>query len=109
MTAERTTTIHAIVWEEDDQHVVSWGWSGTSMLGPIPFDGWFNRYMFDGDVKAARAFADRLVLCDTRELQIEMSQHYSVGSYQGCWNAPIVYETSKRHTGGEPWRVVEAS
>lgn len=99
-----TTTITAIVTREDDTYHVYFTSVLASPISKIGGDRWFAPMYspLGDDLGAAKAYADRLVNLDVDQYDREVMQpNYRIGcgSYQGCWNAPIQYRTSKAHEG----------
>ena len=107
MSVDMTTTITAIVTKEDDGYCVYF--ASALKIGVNSSVGGGSWYATDKsplsmeDQDAAIAYAERLVLyenLDHNDMEMMDAWHrVSCGSYQGCWNAPIVYRASHKHQG----------
>lgn len=103
-TTDETTTITAIVTQEDGAYCVYFATACKNMLGVLADDRWFEtgQSPFSNDLDAAKAYADRVVRLEVGSYDREMmttGNRINAGNYQGCWNAPIIYRTWQRHTG----------
>jgi hypothetical protein len=98
-----TTTINAIVTQEEGEYKVYFNSTYTNMLGTINADCWYTGDYdteFGGDLDAAKSYANRLVLAEPWALQIMSPwNRFSAGSHQGAWNAPIVHRATREHQG----------